>query len=444
MYHRKVTLVGGGGFIWTPQLVKDMLLTPSLQGTTYCLYDLNKQNSDLNKAYCQNLASKLGVKAQFQSTNKPHTAYHGADYVLIAISTGGFHAMAHDLAIPEHYGIYHTVGDTSGPGGWARLIRNFDPFVAIAHNINRYCPNAVVLNYTNPMTTLTDVLARLCNGPVVGLCHGLFANLEFIKDFYHLQTEQQIHVHYAGINHFFWITRARADGIDVLADLSLRLQRKSLTDLIRSGADPMAFKRSKAEVATELFRLTGVMPYLGDRHTCEFFPGYITNRTRLHRLGLVRTTIKERIAMRNKLQAKVQRAVNGPVPADQLKRSRETAADIIDAHSNARTFIDVGNLPNIGQIANLPRGMVVETAVRVDANGFTPLSFGDLPTIVHNFVRPWADVFITVVDACFKKDEKLALQALRMDPVCSHLTTDHVNQMGLRLLRAHSKYITAF
>jgi alpha-galactosidase len=164
----------------------------------------------------------------------------------------------------------------------------------------------------------------------------------------------------------------------------------------------------------------------------------------LHRLGLVRTTIKERIAMRNKLQANVQRAVNGHVPAEQLKRSRETAADIIDAHSNARTFIDVGNLPNIGQIANLPRGMVVETAVRVDANGFTPLSFGDLPTIVHNFVRPWADVFITVVDACFKKDEKLALQALRMDPVCSHLTTDHVNQMGLRLLRAHSKYITAF
>jgi len=129
------------------------------------------------------------------------------------------------------------------------------------------------------------------------------------------------------------------------------------------------------------------------------------------------------------------------IPDSFLNRSRETAADIIAAHRTGRPFIDVGNLPNIGQVASLPIGTVVETAVRVDGNGFSPITFGGLPEPVQGFVEPCARVFDLTVEACFAHDRKLALQALRLDPVCSHLNYKEIEEMGHRLIRAHQHFM---
>ena len=438
---KKIVIVGGGSNSWTPNIVKDMMLTESLADSEFVLYDINRKASDLVKAFLDKLARELSVDAKVVSTDNRAKALEGADYIVITISTGGFDAMAHDLAIPEDYGIYHTVGDTTGPGGWARLIRNFDVFVSLAGALNRYAPKAVVLNYTNPMSTLTDVLSRLCAGPVVGLCHGLFENLEFIKRFYHLKSEDEIAVKYAGLNHFFWITEARAGKRDVIADLRRKLKRQSLTDLLSIAYEDPHGHRSNRELATELFRLTGVMPYLGDRHTSECFPCYITSRKNMRKYRIVRTSVAERRKGFRSRDKRIKRMIRGAIDKDFFSRSRETAADIIDTHSEGRTFIDVGNLPNTGQISNLMPGVVVETAVRVDRNGFTPIMFRDLPDVVEGMTTPWARVFTMVVDACFARDRKMAFQALRLDPVCSHLNTDEVNEMGERLLKAHRKFI---
>jgi alpha-galactosidase len=443
MSNLKIVLVGGGSVLWTPVLARDLVLTPSLSDAEFVLYDINKEASDLTAAFCVKLAAQLGVRARFISTDRSEQAFEGAHFVIVTITTGGLDAMAYDLAIPEDYGIYHTVGDTSGPGGWARLIRNFDAFVSLARAINRYAPGAVVLNYTNPLAMLTDVLARQLEAPVVGLCHGLFENLEFIKDVYGLESEDDVAVHYGGLNHFFWTTRAHAHTTDVLADLALRLKTRSFTDLTRAGTADTG-PGSAREVATELFRLTGVLPYLGDRHTCEFFSCYVTSPDVLRKYKLVRTGIAERRATAAQQADDLRRMIAGEIPAAFLQRSREAAADIIDAYSQGRVFIDVGNLPNVGQIMNLPSGVVVETAVRVDGNGFTPLAFGPLPRAVHGFVEPWAQVYTMTVDACFARDRSLALQALRLDPVCSHLTSMQVMEMGERLLAAHAAHITAF
>ena len=210
MPRRKIVIIGGGSYSWTPHVVKDIILKESLQDSEFILYDIDKKTSDLTKAFLDKLAGQLGIRVRIVSTDNRARAFKNAQYFVITISTGGHNAMAHDIAIPEDYGIYHTVGDTSGPGGWARSIRNFDPFVTLCEAINRYAPGAMVLNYTNPMTTLTDVLSRLCEGPVLGLCHGLFENLRFIKDFYKLRTEDEISIEYGGLNHFFWIFQARA------------------------------------------------------------------------------------------------------------------------------------------------------------------------------------------------------------------------------------------
>jgi len=440
----KIVMVGGGSVAWVPNIIRDMLLTPSIAGAEFVLLDIDKKAAQLTQAMLTKLAREVGADgAKFVATDR-RDCLKGADYVVIAISTGGLDAMAHDLSIPEKFGVYHTVGDTSGPGGWARLVRNFDVFVSLGKDIKRLAPGAVVLNYTNPMTALTDILCRVYDGPVVGLCHGLFENLELFKRLYKLDEEKELAVHYGGINHFFWITRAHAGQTDILADLQKRVQRQSMTQIMNNGyADPMGHA-SVREVATELFRITGVMPYLGDRHTSEFFPWYITSKQNLKKYKLIRTTIADRRRGRAQAEKYVKSMLTGDIPPNMKRRTRETAADIIDAHSQGKTFIDVGNAPNTGQISNLPQGLVVETAVRVDRNGFTPIGFGALPPVVKGFIDPYAQCLPMLVDACFAKDKQLAMQALRLDPVCAHLNGEQVLELGDRLLGAHRKFITAF
>jgi len=421
-----------------------MMLTPAIAESAFVLYDINKPAAELVRQYLEKLNKKLKTPATFIATDDRARAFDGAEYITITISTGGFDAMAHDLAIPEEYGVYHTVGDTSGPGGWARLMRNFGAIKQLGEDINRHAGGAMVLNYTNPMTTLTRILCRVCKGPVVGLCHGVFENLAFLKQFYKLESEDQLSVRYAGLNHFFWITEARAPGLDIIADLTRRLAKRSFTDLLReSSPDPMGF-HSNRELATELFRVTGAMPYLGDRHTCEFFPQYITNKDTMAKYKLIRTTIQERRDGFNSRKAGLEKVVKTKLPGGKFVKSRETAADIISAHVESRPFIDVGNVPNIGQVSNLPFGTVVETAVRVDRNGFSPIAFGALPEPILSFVEPYARMFNLGVDACFEGDRRKALTALRMDPVCSHLTADRVQEMGSRLLAAHKPFIKMF
>ena len=443
MNRPKIVMIGGGSNSWAPNIVKDMLLTDPLQDSEFVLYDIDKKAADLVAAVLRRTQEQLGTKATVTSTDDRAAAFEGAAYFIITISTGGLNSMAQDLAIPEAYGIYHTVGDTSGPGGWARCIRNFDVFVDVAEAINRHAPGAVVLNYTNPMTTLTRVLCDLCTGPVVGLCHGLFENLAFIKDLYRIESEDLISARYAGLNHFFWITELHAKGRDLMANLNRRVRRTGLTALRRqSHPDPMGFK-SHHELATELWQLTGTMPYLGDRHTCEFFPGYITSKGNMRKYRLKRTSIEERRDGFKSRKAMLRSWAAKGLPSEFLGRSRETAADIIAAHLTGRAFIDVGNLPNVGQIASLPEGVVVETAALVDANGFSPIAFGPLPEPIQGFVEPYARVFELTVEACFAQDAELALRALRLDPVCSHLNGEQVRELGCRLLRAHRKYAPA-
>jgi alpha-galactosidase/6-phospho-beta-glucosidase family protein len=442
MKKARIVFVGGGSVAWTPNIVKDMLLTPALAGSEFVLYDTDLPAARRVAAFLKKLDGRLKTGSSFTPTADRARAFDGADCFVITISTGGLDAMGLDLSIPEGYGIYHTVGDTVGPGGWARALRNFPVFEDLAREINLRAPGAAVLNYTNPMTVLTAALARLCTGPVVGLCHGLFENLEFLTARYGLKDESELSVSYAGVNHFFWTTRVRARGRDVMPDLLSATRRRGLTQLREEAQpDPMGFTSSRRDVANALFLETGVLPYLGDRHTCEFFPAYITDRDLMRSAGLVRTTIAERRKIFRKRVARLAAMTAGEIPPEFFTRSRETAADILAALVTGTPFIDVGNVPNAGQVANLPRGAVVETAVRVDSNGFSPICFGDLPPAVLGYVEPVVLSQEATIRACLERDRELALQALRMDPVCARLTSGQARELGERLLAAHREFV---
>ena len=436
----RIVVVGGGSAGWGPKLLADLMLTPAIADSTFVLHDIKPKNAQRIAAFARKLRDELHVNTTIEIEGDPDQALRGADYVLITISTGGLDAMAHDLSIPEAYGIYHTVGDTVGPGGWARTMRNAPVFVDLAQRINRLAPKAVILNYTNPMAQLTKALCLSTTRPVVGLCHGLFENLEFLKQVFELQSEDEIQCTYSGTNHFFWITSLSVKGRDGMELFYAKKGKLSLPEMrVKYTPD-----HPGSYLADELLRFTGVLPYLGDRHTSEFLSPYLTSQENLATYHLVRTTIEQRREGMHRTEKHIEEMTAADIPAHYKTRSRETAADIISALVTGRSFIDVGNVPNIGQAANLPKGSVLETPVVVTPSGFRPITQPALPEPVRSWIERIAVVQDLSVEAAMSGDLGKAMKALALDPLVSHLNAAQIEELGLKLLQANAAYLPQF
>lgn len=433
MARLKIALVGGGSVNWAPKLVRDCLRTEGLAGAEYRLLDIDRKAAELVARVGERCCREWGLAASFLPTTSPGRALAGANSVIITISTGGLGAMQHDVHLPERYGIFQTVGDTVGPGGWSRALRNVPVFLKLAAQVRKHCPRAAVLNYSNPMAVLTRTLAERLDGPTVGLCHGLFENIEALMKVFGLKSEEEIKLRTAGLNHFFWILEMRVRGRDGYRMLRARLRKRGFARLF-----------PERPLAAELFDEFGRLPYFGDRHTCEFFGRYVApTRRRVARSGLVRTSVAQRRRAMAGSRKRVRALAAGRARLPK-ERSRETAADITAAMAGGREFIDVVNLPNRGQVDNLPRGAVVETLGVVNSLGFTPLSAGPLPEKILAATLPHAVTQRLVYEAARDGDRAKAFDALSLDPLCSHLPLKRVREMGEKLMRANRKYLPQF
>ena len=422
------------------------MLKPELAGAEFRLLDLDIEAARIVAATVERCAAAWNTGASVAPTTDPACALDGADFVVITISTGGLAAMKHDLQIPERYGIYQTVGDSVGPGGWARGLRNIPVFASLAEQISRYCPNAFVLNYTNPMTTLTKTLAVLLNQPVVGLCHGLFENYQQLCKVFNLKSEDELSAQYGGLNHFFWMFDFTVRGKPGYPMLHRKLKKGlRIDDVIRDAyVDEAGHSSKRRLVASELFEEFGALPYLGDRHIAEFFGRYLTGGLKnLDQYGLVRTTYGKRVRMLNNQRKQARLYASGKEEFPR-KASRETAADIMAAACTHRDFIDVMNLPNSGQIANLPMGAVVETAGVVNERGFSPVGGITLPPQILNVTLPHVLNQEMIVEAGLAGNWTMAWQALINDPQCAHLSVKRIKAMGAALLEANRDYLPQF
>ena len=207
----KIVMVGGGSYNWCPRLMRDLILTDELEGSEVVLLDPNLTAAREVKAAADAMAKRFSKRFKVVATKSEATAFRGADFVIITISTGGLDMMAHDLKIPEKYGIFHTVGDTVGPGGWSRSLRNVPVFVHLARQIEKHSPRAVVLNYTNPLSVLTATLHEVSNLRTVGLCHGVFGTYRLLQRIFRCE-ESDLAVSFGGVNHFFWIVDVSVRG----------------------------------------------------------------------------------------------------------------------------------------------------------------------------------------------------------------------------------------
>ncbi len=440
----KIVLIGSGSYAWAPQFIRDVIMSPVLQDSVIVLHDIDPEPLELMYTLAQRLIVSEKSNIQLDKTTALEEALPGADAVILTITTGGLEAMRADIEIPEKYGIYQSVGDTVGPGGLARALRNIPVVVEIAQTTARCCPNAWLLNYTNPMTTLCRAVTRETLIQTVGLCHEFLGMKRALQQMFQASPDE-IEARVAGINHLIWILELKVRGQDGFPRLHELL---SPATGLRHGSTSDKDFPSLADhhrVKSRLFELFGALPAAGDRHVAEFFPFFLSEASgRGIRYDITRTTIEERYHWRAAEKAYVEKLVNSETERqDFLRRgAAEAAVSIISALRSAGPYKGVLNLPNQGQIANLPDDVIVETFGVVDESGARGLSAGSLPPGILAIVSRHVSNQELIVEAALTGDKALVLQALVNDPLVQNL--EDVEEMLDEMLAANQKYLPRF
>ncbi|MBU0490657.1 MAG: hypothetical protein KKA73_20945 [Chloroflexi bacterium] len=414
-----ITIIGGGSYNWTPKLLSDLALTQGLRGQL-ALVDVDPAALDLMVPLGQKTMQELAGDFVVRGTTNRQEALDGADYVVLTINTGGYEATRQDIEIPERYGVVQTVGDTVGPGGIMRGLRNVPVVVEIAQDMELLCPDAWLLNYSNPMCVLTSAVNWATDIKAVGLCHellGLEMKLRFVWGSsigVDNPAGARLKLAVGGINHFSWVTAAHADGVDLFPGLLEYARHYKLPDIAYDEFDPVG---DLYAVKLGLLETTGCLGVAGDRHIVEFWPGFISPEFPYSwRYGVKRTTPDDFERWYREAGSEARAMLNGE--EDVLSdHSGEIVWLLVDAIEHDRGQQFFVNLPNRGQISNLPLDAVVETYAVADAQGLTPVTFGDLPASVAPITALHADIQEMVVEAALTGDRDLALQAFLLDPM---------------------------
>ncbi len=437
----RIAFVGGGSYQWGPKITQDVALNEELRGGVLVLHDINAEALQDMYEWGTRALGEMKAHLKLEKTQRLEEALRGADFVILSISTGGLDATALDLEIPARYGVVQTVGDTVGPGGLFRGLRNIPVVVEIARSMEEHCPQAVLLNLTNPLTVLTRAVGKATSVRTVGLCHELFSTLDMLSKMFDV-PEDVINVRVAGVNHFIWVTDVAVHGRDVTGEAFRRISGGEARKISLSGADGDndPFKNTWG-FRTELSQLYGYLPAAGDRHVCEFLPGYLRDEKERERLDLRVTTVdvrRERLAADRE---SVRRMVRGdePIPTG---RSREEISDIIAAMWTGEDSVNIVNLPNAGQIRDLPLGAVVETYGALNGMGASGIVFGELPPPVATLVHPHVFNQEAVVQAGLKGDTDLAFRAFLNDPLVGN--RPDARTMFEEMFEAQREYLPQF
>jgi alpha-galactosidase len=438
----KIVMIGGGSCNWSPKLICDIIHEESLDGSEIWLEDIDLKAAERIKAAGERLAKDNNRKLTFIVTNDEDAAFRGADIILITISTGGLTTMRPDVELPERYGIYQPIGDTVGPGGWSRTLRNVPVFAAWAEKFRRLCPNAFILNYTNPMASLTGVFHAIAPElKVLGLCHGPVGTMHFLAKMFDTDVKN-ISAKVGGINHFFWILDFTVNGKDGYSMLKDRLAGRHIYELDK-GYDPEngIFMRDH-RVMSEIYEKFGYLTYTADNHTSEFLPGYLLDLNAVDEYKIFRKKIDWRAEGYEKAWERVDKLTSGE---EQISPpSIEVAVKVMDSIQTGRSYLDIVNLPNNGQITNLPKDAVVETFGSIGPTGFQPVGVGDLPPELLGLTLPHCNIQLMTLEAALTGNKRLALQALMLDPLCHKLTFAQITKMGEELMEANRDWLPQF
>jgi alpha-galactosidase len=419
----QVTIVGGGSYQWTPELLADLLGTPSLHGAHLVLEDIDPAPLVKMEALARRLDEALGAGTTVSSTTDQRKALEGADFVVVTISTGGFDSMAVDLDVPARYGIRQSVGDSVGPGGVNRSLRNVPVLVGIATDVAEVCPDAWLLNITNPMTCLTRAVCSQTGVKAVGLCHEV-GNWSLDLAIALGIPAESVEVTVAGVNHFPVVTALTVDGRDGFEVLRAMVDEAGgLAALAPHAGRPEAEEFSRLDfcrrhtLALTFLERWGAVPAAGDRHLAEFVPWVLTEDSGWGGAYNVELTAMEtRLRHQDGYIADVDAWLAGTKPL-QTWQSGELPAPVIDSLVTGSPRHLPVNIPNRGQVPDLPEGSVVESVCTVDGDGIRGRDAAVLPAPFAELLRRHAAVTELTLAAALSGDRGAAEAAFLLDPL---------------------------
>jgi len=463
----KATLIGGGSFGWAFGFARQFILSQHLADVNVVLMDIDEEALELVSRAVGVFNRKHDSRVRVDSTTDLDAALDGADYVLVSITTGGFAAMQQDLEIPEKYGIEHTVGDTVGPGGWLRAVRNIPVFDDFGARMARRCPDAWMLNVSNPLTVLTRVPHRNHGIKTVGMCPGLegsarsLARLalsvplsaqeqaasdepQYLQD-RHTSATSDLEVNYVatGIDHGSFFLRLSAGDVDVLErleDLGFRSseEQQDFADVPSEYASIVEHHRAGFAIWREL----GYLPSIGDRHMVENLPWFIVGRSGDLPYGVERTFMPRRREDADRARERLEQyaASEDDSVLGALGHGDDPVVAAIESLEGHRSLLWGANCPNVGQIAELPLGAVVETRCRFDGSGVHPLP-APLPPLLAALIAPQVYRQEAAIDIALSGtfDDLVAL--VLTDPLCSRLDLAQCRGMVREMVRATETWI---
>lgn len=445
----KVAMLGAGsGF--TPRLANDIMQTPGHCGGEIALVDIDAARLKPMQAIVTAVADRFSTDAA-RWTVTAHTdrteALRGADYLINSIEVSGLGCVRHDNDIPAKFGVDQCIGDTVGPGGLFKGLRTIPVFLEILHDAERLCPNAIVLNYTNPMSMMCLAAGRTSSMPVVGLCHSVQGSSAQLANRAGIDIKD-IDWECAGVNHLAWFTTFQHQG----KDLYPLLMKKAEQDLAGNPAD--------ASDAGDLVR-KDMMLHFGayitesSGHLSEYLPFYRKRKDLIDRYCRGRYDGESSFYANNWPQwrkdadAKREKMVSGE-ESTEWKRSFEYAAFIIEAREKNSPFTFHGNVMNRWQgggplIDNLPHDGVVEVKTLVDRNGLQPIVYGRLPRAMAAICAQNMAMYDLAAEAAIHKSKDLAIQALYLDPLTAACCSPaEIKRMTLEMFDAEAQFLPGF
>ncbi|HOV69208.1 MAG TPA: alpha-glucosidase/alpha-galactosidase, partial [Clostridia bacterium] len=419
------------------------------------LYDIDHEAACANEAIGNRLSTRPDVpgKWAYKAVKSLGEALTGADFVIISILPGTLDEMESDVHAPEQFGIYQSVGDTVGPGGYIRALRSIPMFIEIAGAIKQYSPDAWVINYTNPMSICTRALYAAFPGiKAFGCCHEVFGTQGLLavalNDILGLKIppREEISINVLGINHFTWVTRASWRDIDLFpvyrefADKYFETGFPAGEHINDWEGNYFCFNH---RVKFDLFRKYGAIAAAGDRHLAEFFPPiYLKNpetakywKFHLTPVSFRKGKLADRLARSRRLQKGEEEI--------QLHDTGEESVRQIKALVGLGDLITNVNLPNLGQMEGMPHGAVVETNAVFGFNHVTPVVSGKLPPAVHELVARHISNQENIIKAVLNEDKELAFEVFCSDPLIT-LGKNKARELFEIMLKNTAKYLPPF
>lgn len=448
----KVAYIGGGSRGWARGLMSDLASEEAMSGEVY-LYDIDFEAAKANEKIGNMFSEMEEAKAKwkYKAVETLKEALTGADFVVVSILPGTFDEMASDVHTPEKYGIYQPVGDTTGPGGIVRALRTIPMYKVIAEAVRDYCPNAWVINYTNPMTMCVSALYKYFPKiKAFGCCHEVLGTQKLIGQLYGEKygttlSRADVNVNVVGINHFTWITEAHY-GTQDLFPLYEEMADKYYAEGYGKKDDNWMNSAFSCfhRVKFDLFKRYGAIAAAGDRHLAEFCPGkwYLTNPEQVREFMFGLTSVEWRKKdLVNRIE-KTNKILAGEEPL-KISQTGEEGTKQMKAILGLEPRVTNVNMPNVGQISNLPQGFVVETNASFSARGVQPVTAGAIPAGVDNLVQRVAYNQELTVEAAMTGNYELAFRAFANDPLVT-ISTGDARKLFNEMLENTKEYLPAY